>query len=96
MCIRDRQLQSDGSQEIDFFDELEAPNSRSEEDAELIYMDLLYPEQALRIGANLLADKKIQFKDFLSNNLDVFTWTPIDLFIIYHQLSIDAGVKPIK
>jgi len=41
------------------------------------------------------------FKKFLSDNLDVFTWTPtdmpgIDLGIICHKLSIRADAKPVK
>ena len=45
--------------------------------------------------------KKIQFKDFLSNNLDVSAWTPTDMLgvdppIICHWLSINPEVKPVK
>jgi len=41
------------------------------------------------------------FKQFLSNNLDVFTWAPtdmpgIDSAIICHRLSFNPGVKPVK
>ena len=56
----------------DFSDEVEASISQLEKDAELVYVDPSHPEQALRIGANQPADDKIRFKDFLSNNLDVF------------------------
>jgi len=55
-----------------FSDETEAPISRSEEDVELMYIDPSHLGRALRIGLKLSADDKVRFKDFLSNNLDVF------------------------
>jgi len=41
------------------------------------------------------------FKQFLSKNTNVFTWSSIDmpridLEVIYHKLSIKADTKPIK
>ena len=51
----------------------EASVSRSEEDAELVYvMDPSHPEQTLQIETKLSAEDKVWFKDFISNNLDVF------------------------
>ena len=41
------------------------------------------------------------FKQFLSNNLDVFAWAPTDMSgidpaIICHRLAIDPEVRPVK
>jgi len=64
-------------------------------------VDALHPERSLQIGAKLLANKKVCFKEFLFNNLDVFAWSPIDMpgidpAIIYHWLAIDPKVKLVK
>ena len=45
--------------------------------------------------------EKSQLKKFLSENLDVFAWTPtdrsgVDPSIIYHRLSILSEAKPVK
>jgi len=44
---------------------------------------------------------KTLFKQFLSDNLDIFTWSPIDMpgidsEVICHKLSIKADAKPVK
>ena len=67
----------------------------------MIHVDLLHPEQDLWFEANLSAFEKVRFKDFLSDNLYVFTWTPTDMprvdpFIICLRLFIDSEVKPVK
>jgi len=43
----------------------------------------------------------VWLKDFLSNNLDIFAWSPtnmpgVNASIICHQLSIDPEIKPVK
>ena len=60
----------------DFSDEAEVSDSRSKENFELVYVDPLHPQRALRIRANLMTDDKVRIKDFLSNNLDVFSSPP--------------------
>ena len=45
--------------------------------------------------------EKNQLRKFLSENLNVFTWSPtdmpgVDFSTIYHQLSILPEAKPIK
>ena len=55
-----------------FSAEGEAPVSRSEENAKLVYVYSSHPKRAFRIRANLSAQDKVRSKDFLSNNLDVF------------------------
>jgi len=49
----------------------------------------------------LSAREKSQLKKFLSENLDVFTWSPtymlgVDPSVIYHKLSILPDAKPVK
>ena len=53
------------------------------------------------IGTKLPANEKAHFKKFLSENLDVFAWTPTDMSsidpaVICHHLAIDPEVKPVK
>jgi len=61
---------------LDSSAESETPDNRSKEEAELFRMDPQYPERALRIGEKLPSSKKAHFKKLLSENLDVFEWTP--------------------
>ena len=60
-----------------------------------------YTEWVLRIGMKLSAWEEDQFKKFLSENLDVFAWSLIDMpgmnpYIICHKLSTLSEVKPVK
>jgi len=66
----------------------------------MVFVDPLHLE-AFRIRENFSADNKVQFKDFLSNNQDVFTWfltdmSGVDPSIIYHRLSINPEIKLVK
>ena len=45
--------------------------------------------------------EKDQFKEFLSENLDMFLWSPTDMprvdpFVICHKLSTLPEAKPVK
>ena len=51
--------------------------------------------------ANHSLGDKVWLKDFLSDNLDIFAWSPTDMprvdpSIIRHQLSIDSEIKLVK
>ena len=81
--------------------ESEAPNSKSEEEDELFHVDPHHPEQVLRIGTKLPTHEKTRLHEFLSENLDVFAWSPtdmpgVDATIICHNLSIRTKVKPVQ
>ena len=53
----------------DFSNEAGAPDSRSEEDVELVYLDSSHPERALQIGVTLSEDDKVWFKNFYLTTL---------------------------
>ena len=67
----------------------------------MFHADPDHPEQALQISMRLFAREKGQLKKFLSENLDVFAWSPTDMpgvdpFIICHKLSILLETKLMK
>ena len=73
----------------------------SEEDAELISLDSEHPERTLRIGTGLSVEEKVQFVRVLTNNIDVFAWSPTDMpgidpEVIVHRLKVDSAARPIK
>jgi len=64
-------------------------------------VDLLHLKRALHIETNLLALEKVWFKDFLTDNWNVFAQTSTDMpgvnmSIIYHWLLINPEIKPVK
>jgi len=77
------------------------PDSRIEEEPKLFGVDPHHPKRTLRIGSNLHPWENVLFKQFLSENTDVFTWSPADILgidseDIFHKLSIQVDAKPVK
>ena len=77
--------------------ELETLNHKSEE-AELFLAVPNHPKRVLQIGTKLSA-REDQFKKFLSENLDVFAWSPTDMprvdpSVICHKVFILPENKP--
>ena len=77
------------------------PNSKTEEEPESFSVDPHHPEWILRIRLKLHSQEKALFKKFMSDNLNVFVRTPIDMpridpDIICHKHSIKVDTKPVK
>ena len=88
------------SPDANFSSESNDPNHKSEA-VELYHAAPDHPERILRIGMKLSPRQKAQLKQFLSENLDVFAWSPIDMpwvdpSVICHKLSILPEAKPVK
>ncbi|XP_022040496.1 uncharacterized protein LOC110943047 [Helianthus annuus] len=59
-----------------------------------------YPEQTILLGQAISPATRIQLKEFLSNNKDIFAWCPADMTgvprdIAQHCLNIKPSVEPV-
>ena len=79
----------------------ETPTNKTEEKPETFRVDLRHPERAFWIGSSLHPHEKTLLKHFLSENSDVFAWSPTDMpgidpEVICHKLSIKTDAKLVK
>jgi len=62
------------------------PNSKTEEEPESFLVNPHHPEQVVLTGSRLHPQEKTSFKEFLSDNLDVFAGSPTDMPGIDHSI----------
>lgn len=70
------------------------------EELEVFPIDPQNPTKTLLVGKELNAEDKQRLKDFLIDNLDVFTWKQVNMVVIdpkvnSHHLNIDPKFTPI-
>jgi hypothetical protein len=59
------------------------------------------PEKYFMIGRELSSADRTELIDFLTSNIDMFTWDPyevpgVDLDYIQHRLNVDPHSKPVQ
>ena len=59
------------------------------------------PEKYFKIGKELSSADRTELINFLTSNIDVFTWDPyklpgVDPDYIQHQLNVDSHCKPVQ
>ena len=62
---------------------------------------LFNPEKYFKIGQGLTPDDRAELVNFLTSNIDVFSWDPyevpgVDPDYIQHWLNVDPHSKPIQ
>ncbi|XP_071713648.1 uncharacterized protein [Rutidosis leptorrhynchoides] len=66
----------------------------------MVVVNLKYPDQKIKIGLNINADKKAQIVQLLMKYIDVFAWcerhmTGVPRHIAEHKLNVNPALKPV-